>query len=201
MRKLWYLFVLVLGTMIGLPATAVATPPETGHFPIEEHIAVLEPESSVCGFPISLDISGQGTFQVFFDADGNPTGAHVTEVISGELSANGITLVTRSADNLHFDFTENTVVETGLVFQYQLPGTGVVLMDRGRLVWNIDPETGEMIGEPVFELEDHARRTLTTSIEDPPLDRCQGICGGGAADDSSSSVLFRSSDTGRWPSH
>ena len=155
MRRLSYLFVLALATMLGLPATAVATPPETGHFPIEEHIAVLEPESSVCGFPISLDISGQGTFQVFFDADGNPTGAHVTEVISGELSANGITLRSRSADNLHFDFTQNTVVETGLVFQYRLPGTGVVLMDRGRLVWNIDPETGEMIGEPVFEAGPH----------------------------------------------
>jgi hypothetical protein len=155
MRRLSYLFVLVLATMLGLPATAVATPPETGHFPIEEHIAVLEPESSVCGFPISLDISGQGTFEVFFDADGNATGAHVTEVVSGELSANGITLGSRSADNGHFDFTENTVVETGLVFQYQLPGTGVVLMDRGRLVWNIDPETGEMIGEPVFEAGPH----------------------------------------------
>jgi hypothetical protein len=58
MRRLSYLFVLALATMLGLPATAVATPPETGHFPIEEHIAVLEPESSVCGFPISLDISG-----------------------------------------------------------------------------------------------------------------------------------------------
>ena len=28
-------------------------------------------------------------------------------------------------------------------------------MDRGRLVWNIDPETGEMIGEPVFEAGPH----------------------------------------------
>ena len=155
MRRLSYLVVLVLATMLGLSATAAAAPPETGHFPIDEQVEVVEPESSVCGFPISWTRSGQGTFQVFFDADGNATGAHVTEVISGELSANGITLRSRSADNLHFDFTQNTVVETGLVFQYRLPGTGVVLMDRGRLVWNIDPETGEMIGEPVFEAGPH----------------------------------------------
>jgi hypothetical protein len=155
MRRFLYPFVLILATMFGLPATALATPPATGHFPIEEHIAVLEPESSVCGFPISWDVSGQGTFQVFFDADGNPTGAHVLGVTSGELSANGITLRVRQADNKRFDFVENTVVETGLVFQYQLPGTGVVLMDRGRLVWNIDPETGEMIGEPIFEAGPH----------------------------------------------
>jgi hypothetical protein len=155
MRRLWYLFALVLAALLGLSTTAVAAPPENGHFPIEEHIAVLEPESSVCGFPISYDVSGQGTFQVFFGADGNRTGAHVLTVTSAELSANGITLRARSANNRQYDFIENTLVETGLVFQYQFPGIGVVLMDRGRLVWNIDPETGEMVGEPVFEAGPH----------------------------------------------
>lgn len=155
MRRLRYLFLLVPAALLGLSATAVAVPPDTGHFPIEEHIPVLEPESSVCGFPISFDISGQGTFQVFFDADGTPTGAHVIGVTSGTLSANGITIQVRSANNQHFDFTENTVVESGLVFQYRLPGTGVVLMDRGRLIWNIDPETGEMVGDPIFEAGPH----------------------------------------------
>jgi hypothetical protein len=162
MRKLSYLFVLsvatILGglaTMLGLPANALAAQTDTGHFPIEEHIAVLEPESSVCGFPVSWDNSGQGTFQVFFDADGTPTGFHVTVVTSGALSANGITLQTHQADNSNFDLIQNTMAETGLVFQYRLPGTGVVLMDRGRLVWNIDPETGEMVGPPVFEAGPH----------------------------------------------
>jgi hypothetical protein len=155
MRRLSYLVVLVLATMLGLSATAAAAPSDTGHFPIEEHIAVLEPESSVCGFPISWDVSGQGTFQVFFDADGTPTGAHVNFVTSGQLSANGITLRTRQANNLQFDFIENTVVESGIVSRYQLPGTGVVLMDRGRLIWNIDPETGEMVGSPIFEAGPH----------------------------------------------
>jgi hypothetical protein len=147
--------ILTTATLLAAAPALGATQPLTGQFPIEEHIAVLEPESSVCGFPISLDFSGQGTYQVFLDADGNPTGAHVVEVISGALSANGITIRTQSADNLNFDFGQNTVVETGLVFQYRLPGTGVVLMDRGRLVWNIDPETGEMVGPPVFEAGPH----------------------------------------------
>jgi hypothetical protein len=155
MRRLWYLFVLVLAILLGLPANAVAAPPATGHFPIEEHFAVLEPESSLCGFPISWDVSGQGTFQVFFDTDGTPTGVHVLGVTSGELSANGITLRTQQANNRTFDFGENTMVEMGIVSQYLLPGTGVVLMDRGRLVWNIDPETGETVGDPVFEAGPH----------------------------------------------
>ena len=84
----------------------------------------------MCGFPISWDVSGQGTFQVFFDADGTPTGVHVLGVTSGELSANGITLRTQQANNRTFDFGENTMVEMGIVSQYLLPGTGVVLMDR-----------------------------------------------------------------------
>jgi len=155
MRRLSYLFVLVLAALLGLPATAVAAQPEIIRLPIEEHIAVLEPESSVCGFPISWDFSGQLTIQVFFDADGNPTGVHVLGVTSGELSANGITIRTQQANNRHIDLGENTMVETGIVFKYLLPGTGVVLMDRGRLVWNIDPETGETVGEPVFEAGPH----------------------------------------------
>jgi len=73
MRRRWYLFVLVLAILLGLPANAVAAPPATGHFPS----------------------------------------------------------------------------------QYLLPGTGVVLMDRGRLVWNIDPETGETVEDPVFEAGPH----------------------------------------------
>jgi hypothetical protein len=155
MRRLSYLVVLVLATILGLPATAAAAPPETGHFPIEEQVDVVEPESSVCGFPISWTRSGKGTFQVFFDADGNPTGVHLFVVIRGELSANGITLQIQQAYSRHFDFADNTVAETGLIFHYRLPGTGVILMDRGRLIWNIDPETGETVGPPIFEAGPH----------------------------------------------
>jgi hypothetical protein len=154
MRRLWYLSVLALAALLGLPATAAAAPPEIGHFPIEEQVDVVEPESSVCGFPISWTRSGQGTFQVFFDADGNPTRLRLFVVIRGELSANGITLQIQQAYTRHFDFVDNTVAETGLIFHYRLPGTGVVLSDRGRLVFNLDPETGEY-ADLIFEAGPH----------------------------------------------
>ena len=154
MRAFSYLSGLMLTAMLALPlTTAYAAPPATGSFPIEDQIQVFEPESSICGFPISATIHGRGRFQVFFDAQGNATKVHIITVTSGELSANGITLRTRSAHNEFF--SEGTFVETGIVFQYSLPGTGVVLMDRGRLVWNIDPATGEMVGEPLFEAGPH----------------------------------------------
>jgi len=144
----------VSSALAGGQAHAVAATPVTGHFPIEEHIAVLEPESTVCGFPISLDFTGQGTFQVFFDNLGNVTGVHVLEQSSGTLSANGIDLRFASTDNKMYDLESQTVAEVGLVFRYSGPGVGVVLMDRGRLIWNIDAN-GEMVGDPVFEAGPH----------------------------------------------
>jgi hypothetical protein len=133
---------------------AEAATPITGHFPIEDHIAVLEPESTVCGFPVRVDLSGQGTFQVFFDQQGAAVGANVAEHSAGTLSANGIALRFASSDNKHYDFEAGTLAEVGLVFRYSGPGVGAVLMDRGRLIWNVD-SNGEMVGSPTFEAGPH----------------------------------------------
>ena len=137
----------VSSALAGGQAQARPTTPFTGHFPIEEHFSVLEPESTECGFPISLDFTGQGTFQVFFDAQGNMVRIHALEHITGTLSANGIALGFTGSDNQFFDL-DGTVTEVGLVFRYALPGLGVVLMDRGRLIFNGD-------GQVLFEAGPH----------------------------------------------
>jgi hypothetical protein len=143
----------VLSALAGGPAHAATA--LTGHFPIEEHIAVLDPpESSTCGFPISFDRIGQGTFQVFFDNLGNPIRFHVLEQSTGTLSANGIELRAASTDNKFYDLQNQTLTEVGLVFSYSAPGVGVILMDRGRLIFNIDTN-GEPFGPPVFEAGPH----------------------------------------------
>ena len=115
---------------------------------------MLEPESTVCGFPVRIDLTGQGIFQIFFDKLGNPTGANVLEHSTGTLSANGIELRFSSSDNKFYSFASNTLAEVGLVFRYSGPAVGVVLMDRGRLIWNID-DNGEMVGPPRFEAGPH----------------------------------------------
>jgi hypothetical protein len=144
----------ISSALAGGQAHAVAATPVTGHFPIDEHIAVLEPESSVCGFPISLDFTGQGTFEVFFDSLGDVARVHVLEQSSGTLSANGIDLRFASTDNKMYDLESQTLAEVGLVFRYSAPGVGAVLMDRGRLIWKIDAN-GEMVGDPIFEAGPH----------------------------------------------
>ena len=144
----------ISSALAGGQAPAVAATPVTGHFPIDEHIAVLDPESTVCGFPVTLDFTGQGTFQVFFDDQGDPIHLHVLEHSTGILSANGIEVRFASSDNKMYDFESQTLNEVGLVFRYSAPGVGAVLMDRGRLIWNVDAD-GEMVGDPIFEAGPH----------------------------------------------
>jgi hypothetical protein len=119
----------------------------TGQFPIDQYHAVFEPESTVCGFPISAALTGRGTFQVLLDAEGNFVRGHVLFRISGTLTANGITIRFARSDNQFFEL-DGTVTEVGLVFRDLLPGLGVVLMDRGRLVFDGD-------GQLVFEAGPH----------------------------------------------
>jgi hypothetical protein len=141
----------VSSALAGGQAQASPTTPVTGHFPIEEHIAVLEPESTACGFAVSLDFSGQGTFQAFSDEQGNLLGVHVLEYTSGTVSANGIALRYEGRDNRFYDLQTQTLTQVGLVFRYSLPGLGVVLMDRGRLIIE---NLGE--GEVTFEAGSHS---------------------------------------------
>jgi hypothetical protein len=134
---------------------AAATPTEVGTFEIDEHETVLQPESDACGFPIAWDVVGQGRYQVFFDGTGEATRLHVVGVDQGTLSARGTEITVQLARVDLYDFTKNIEAQVGLVFHYRRPGTGVVLSDRGRLVWNIDPDTGVTIGEPSFEAGPH----------------------------------------------
>ena len=143
----------VLGLTAG-PAGASRGRALNGHFPIDEHF-VVEPDSTICGFPMTLDITGEGTFNLRLDADGNPTSLHVHGVTVGTLSANGIELRDFSSDNKFSDFQTSTERETGLVFRDSFLGGKVVIMDRGRLTWNLDPDTGEPIGDPLFEAGPH----------------------------------------------
>jgi hypothetical protein len=136
-------------------AAAPASPPLMGSFPIGGETTALEPESSLCGFDIAAESSGTADFQVFFDEAGDPSRIHIHAQWTGSLSANGITLSSRGSLNQFSDFEDSTVIEVGLVFQNAGPGTGVALMDRGRLVWSVDPVTGEVAFPPAFEAGPH----------------------------------------------
>jgi len=135
-------------------AAAPASPPLIGSFTIG-HDEILEPESSLCGFEIWVQTSGTASFQAFLDKSGDLSRVQVQARYTGTLSANGVTLTARSSLNQILNFEASTVVEVGLVFQNAGRGTGVVLMDRGRLVWSVDAETGDFAFPPAFEAGPH----------------------------------------------
>jgi len=138
------------------PGTAAASNDRVDHgsFPIDETF-IVEPDSTVCGFEITLDLTGRGTFTARFDDQGLLEWVHVHERTVGTLSANGIELRDFSSLNQFFDFRTLTNAEVGLVFRNSFLDGGVVIMDRGRLVWNFDPNTGETVGDPIFEAGPH----------------------------------------------
>ena len=138
------------------PGTAGAANDRVDHgsFPIDETF-VVEPDSTICGFEITLDLTGSGTFTVRLDDQALNEWVHVHASTVGTLSANGIELRDFSSLNEFFDFRTLTNAEVGLVFRDSFLDGGVVIMDRGRLIWNFDPNTGETVGDPIFEAGPH----------------------------------------------
>jgi hypothetical protein len=136
------------------PAGASSDQVVNGRFPIDDHF-VLEPDGTICGFPITLDITGQGAFSARLDGQGLNSVVHVHERTVGTISANGIELRDFASVNTVYDFRSLTMTQVGLVFRDNFFGGSVVLMDRGRLIFNFDPYTGEAFGDPIFEAGPH----------------------------------------------
>jgi hypothetical protein len=136
---------------VGLAAfaatSAVAAAPTTGRIPLEEHF-IDEGASAACGFPVEVDVSGVLTYQVLFDAAGDPTHVQVHSNLEGTFSANGITLREIERGQIFIDLITGTETDVGLLFRVFLPGGGSVIADVGRLVFYAD-------GNVTFEAGPH----------------------------------------------
>ena len=146
MRKL-----IVIGLAAALavlaPTAALAIPPDTGRIPHEDHF-IDEGASAACGFPVQVDVSGVQTFQILFDAAGNPIRLQIHRNIEGTFSANRITLRQIERGQVFVDLVEGTNTEVGLTFRVFLPGGGTVIADVGRLVFDAE-------GNLIFEAGSH----------------------------------------------
>lgn len=128
-------------------AAHAATTPVVGHFE-HEFQYIDDGASAACGFPVSFDQIDRGTFQVFFDQQDNPIRVQVHVSTNGTASANDITLLEHGQENTFYDLAQGTQTDASLEFRVSLPGLGVVIMDRGRLVFDAD-------GNVVFEAGPH----------------------------------------------
>jgi hypothetical protein len=131
---------------LGLAQSASATP-TTGQFQFE-YTYVDDGASAACGFPVTFHQLDRGTYELFYDQQGNLTRVQVQTLTDGTVTANGITLLEHGRENNFYDVLTGTQMSASLEFRVWLPGFGVVIMDRGRLVFDAD-------GNVVFDAGPH----------------------------------------------
>jgi hypothetical protein len=131
---------------LGLAQSASATP-TTGTFEYEITY-VDDGASAACGFPVTFHQLNRGTYERFYDQQGNPTRVQVQTLVDGTAAANGITLQVHGRENNFYDVLTGMQMDASLEFRVWLPGLGVLIMDRGRLLFDAD-------GNVVFEAGPH----------------------------------------------
>src|SRR3954453_6342399 len=114
---------------LAVPAVATAAgAPEVGKFerPPETFI-----DADTCGFPITVTLQQSGTFQLFFDAAGNPSTLVLHSKQVGTDSANGKTLneINHTTATIDLETGAETVRGGGL--QKRPGGGGVVAIISG----------------------------------------------------------------------
>lgn len=128
--------------LVGLVPPAYATP-TTGSF--EQEITYVDDgATAACGFTVTFHQLDRGTYQLFFDQQGDLTRVQVQTLVNGTATANGITLLVHGRENNFYDVVTGTQMDASLEFRVWLPGLGVVIMDTGRLLFDAD-------GDVVFE--------------------------------------------------
>ena len=139
-----------VATVVVVPATASASPPDRGTFSSHEIFV----DADVCapeGFPVHVVEDETGTFRVHFDGTGAIAFVQVHVDYRAVISANGHTIVERDTwtDTFYPDGTARTV---GNTVHIQGLGPGLVQHDAGQIIFNSDGSVAAVHGpHPQFE--------------------------------------------------
>jgi hypothetical protein len=113
---------------LAVPAVATAAgAPEVGKYEFPTRTFV---DTDTCGFPITVSLNESGTYQLFFDAEGNPTKLVLHGKLVGTDSANGKTLNEINHGTETIDLATGLATLRGAGLQ-KLPGGGVVAVVSG----------------------------------------------------------------------
>ena len=145
MRK-WFLALALIAVPLAVSATALAVPPTTEVDVVVDSVTV---DSDICadfGFDVTFVENGTFKTKTYYDGEGNVvktilTNSNVRYISTA--SANGKTLLT-NYPLVFITYTEDDI-RVGLRNAYHVPGAGVVLLDAGRLI--LDVETGDVVFE------------------------------------------------------
>ena len=133
----------MLAVTIALVPTALAAAPTSEVVVVEDFEYVDE---ELCAFPVTFVDRGTFKLTTFYDRASNPVKAVATNYrmrYTVSAAANGRTLTTNAPAVVIESFEHGTELVLGLHKAYHVPGTGVVLLDAGRVL--IDLQTGEAL--------------------------------------------------------
>jgi hypothetical protein len=142
MRK-WFLALALVVLPLVFSAAALAAPPTT------EVTVVVNDEtvdSDICDFDVTFVENGTFKTKTYYDGERNIVKTILTNSnvrFTSTATANGKTLSTNYP--LVFITYSDADIRVGLRNAYHVPGAGVVLLDAGRLILDID--TGGVIFE------------------------------------------------------
>jgi hypothetical protein len=134
---------LALALAFATPALAAA--------PTSEIIVVTDfqyVDEALCGFPVTFVDNGTFNLTTFYDDAGNPIKSVATNYqarYTVSATANGKTLTTNAPAVVVESFEQGIELVLGLHNAYHVPGEGVILLDAGRVL--IDLQTGEALSE------------------------------------------------------
>jgi hypothetical protein len=134
-RPAWGVVAIVAGVLGLITAQASARAPIVGSFPIDDTF-IDDGASAACGFPVTATDQGTGHFQLFFDSHGNPSYVDVEEHVTGNFTANGLTVPTASDNMKRYNLVNGADTEQGIEIRVSLPHGGILYIDRGRLVFD-----------------------------------------------------------------
>jgi len=143
MRQRLVASVIVVLGVVGIAApAAIATSPTTDVIPI--NFSFTPPLlSSACGFTVTRHVEGTLTIRTFYDAAGNFVRELDQYKLVETLSANGMTLVGRTVQNITVKLLPNgsyTIAFVATDFRLPVPGSGIAFGSVGRLVLLFAPD-------------------------------------------------------------
>jgi hypothetical protein len=140
-RRLIVLLGLIGILTLAFVATAGAIPPETETFHEEGSFV----DSELCPFDVNVTFEVDARITIFYDSAGEPIRVVESVTFIGTLSSGGKSVVDNDNFVIVHDLREGTDVYLGTVFNINVPGAGIAILDAGRVVF--DAETGEILFE------------------------------------------------------
>ena len=121
-----------------LAASAFAVPPASTIITIEDYSYT---DSTLCAFDVTFTENGSFKFTLFFDSAGHAVKSIISNYqgnYTDTASANGKTLTSMYMGPYITSVTDGTQTQLGLRDAFTLPGAGVILLDAGRVVRDLD---------------------------------------------------------------